>query len=66
MSNATLEWVDAETPHAKVLHESRPVPPTSLRDESLDIQAAIARIEQLELRVRREMAERPLVVVEAA
>ena len=64
MSSAVvLEWMDAETPHAKVLRSDRVLTPASPRDD-LDIQAAVERIERFQARVLREAEERPLVVVE--
>jgi hypothetical protein len=66
MTSATLEWVDAETPHAKRLHNGKSSAPKSLRNNSQDIQSAVARIEQFQASVLREATERPLVLAESA
>jgi hypothetical protein len=63
-STATFEWVDAATPHAKLLHSARASTPKSLRNGSEDIQRAIERIERFQASVRAEAM--PLVVAEMA
>lgn len=63
--SAALEWMDAETPHAKVPRSNRTSGPWALRDDP-DVQAAVDLIEQFQARRRREVEERPLVVVETA
>jgi hypothetical protein len=63
--NAALEWIDAETPHAKVLRNDPATTSIELADDA-DVQAAIERIEEFQARVTREALERPLVVVEVA
>lgn len=66
MSGATLEWVDANTPHAKLLHEGKTPSPRSLRNDSPDIRNAVERLERFQASVLREAAERPLVLAETA
>jgi len=63
--NAALEWIDAETPHAKVLRND-PVTSSVEWADDADVQAAIARVEEFQARVTREAMERPLVVVDLA
>jgi hypothetical protein len=63
MSSAILEWIDAETPHAKVLRSDKTSAPARLRND-LDVQAAVRRIEQFQARLLREAQDGPLVVVE--
>jgi hypothetical protein len=62
--NAALEWIDAKTPHAKVLRINRDSGLSGLPDDS-DVQAAVVLIEQFQTRLRREAQERPLVVIES-
>jgi hypothetical protein len=66
MSGATLEWVDAKTPHAKLLHEGKTASPRSLRNGSEDIRSAVERLERFQASVLREEVERPLVLAETA
>jgi hypothetical protein len=63
--NAALEWIDAETPHAKVLRHE---PVTTLKEfeGDADVRAAIERIEAFQARITREALAQPLVVVEPA
>lgn len=62
--NAVLEWIDAETPQAKVLRDDVA---TSLEaHDDADVRAAIERIEAFQARVTREALELPLIVVESA
>ena len=61
---AELEWIDAETPHAKVLREEQE-PPRALQFDD-DIRAAIARVEAFQARLTREAIDQPLVVIEPA
>lgn len=63
MSSTALEWIDAETPHAKVLRSDKTTAPASLRND-LDVQEAVRRIERFQARVLRETQEGPLVIVE--
>jgi hypothetical protein len=64
MSSATLEWIDAETPHAKVLRSDKTSAPSRLKND-LDVQAAVQRIEKFQALLLREAQERPLVVVDS-
>jgi len=61
--NAVLEWIDAETPHAKVLRDD--VAAWVELDDDVDVRAAIERIEAFQARVTREALELPLIVVES-
>jgi hypothetical protein len=61
MNSAVLEWIDAETPHAKTLRNE----PTQVSPHDSDIEAAVERIEQFQARLLRELDERPLVIVES-
>jgi hypothetical protein len=63
--SAALEWIDAETPHAKVLR-TEPVTTSIEFEDDADVQAAIERIEAFQARVTREALEQPLIVVESA
>jgi hypothetical protein len=63
--NAALEWIDAETPHAKVLRND-PVTTSIEFEEDADVQAAIKRIQAFEARVTREALEQPLIVIDPA
>jgi hypothetical protein len=63
--NAALEWIDAQTPHAKVLRND-PVTTSIEFEVDADVLAAIERIEAFQARVTREALEQPLVVVEPA
>jgi len=63
--NAALEWIDAETPHAKVLRND-PMTSSAEWADDADVEAAIARIEEFQARITREAMERPLVVVDLA
>jgi hypothetical protein len=65
MTSATLDWIDAETPHAKVLRSNK-TSDLSLIEKDLDVQAAVERIEKFQARLLRETQERPLVLVESA
>jgi hypothetical protein len=65
MSNA-LEWVDAATPHAKLLRNGKASAPQSVRNSSEDIRSAVERVERFQASVTREAAERPLVLAEIA
>jgi hypothetical protein len=62
MSSAALEWIDAETPHAKVQRSDKTTAPARLSND-LDVRAAVRRIEQFQARLFREAQEGPLVVV---
>jgi hypothetical protein len=62
--NAALEWIDAKTPHAKVLRSNRTSGLSGLPDDP-DVQAAVVLIEQFQTRLRSEAQERPLVVIES-
>ena len=66
MSSATLGWIDARTPHAKLLRNGKATAPSSLRNDSEDIQRAVERIEKFQARVSREAADLPLVLAESA
>jgi hypothetical protein len=66
MTNATLDWIDAKTPHAKRLQNDKAAAPRSLRNDSEDIRSAVERVEKFQARVRREAVERPLVLAESA
>jgi len=59
-----LEWIDAETPHAKVLRNEKVITPADVQGDA-DVQAAIQRIELFQERSTREALERPLIVVES-
>jgi hypothetical protein len=63
--NAALEWIDAETPHAKVLRND-PVTTSIEFEDDADVQAAIKRIQAFEARVTREALEQPLIVIDPA
>jgi hypothetical protein len=64
LMNAVLEWIAAETPHAKVLRDD--VTASLEVHDDADVRAAIERIEAFQARVTREALELPLVVVESA
>jgi hypothetical protein len=64
MASAALEWIDAETPHAKVARNAHSPAPARLLAESPEIRAAVARIEEFQARLTRESMEQPLVVPE--
>jgi hypothetical protein len=66
MTVATVEWIDAQTPHAKLLRNGKTSAPHSLRNGSEDIQRAVERIERFQASVLRETAEAPLVLAEIA
>ena len=66
MTSATLEWIDAKTPHAKRLQNDKATAPRSLRNDSEDIRSAIERVEKFQASVLRESVERPLVLAETA
>ncbi len=66
MSSATLDWIDAKTPHAKRLRNDKATAPRSLRNDSADIRSAVERVEKFQARVLREAVERPLVLAESA
>jgi hypothetical protein len=63
--NAVLEWIDADTPHAKVLRNEPKTTSKGFEDDA-DVQAAIERIKAFQARVTREALEQPLVIVEPA
>lgn len=63
--NAALEWIDAETPHAKVLRND-PVTTSIGFEDHADVQAAIERIQAFQARVTRETLEQPLIVIDPA
>jgi hypothetical protein len=63
--NAALEWIDAATPHAKVLRND-PVTTSIEFEDDADVQAAIKRIQAFEARVTREALEQPLIVIDPA
>jgi hypothetical protein len=63
--NAALEWIDAETPHAKVLRND-PVTPLMEFENDADVRAAIERIQAFQARVTREALEQPLIVIDPA
>jgi len=63
--NAALEWIDAETPHAKVLRNDPVTTSIEFRDD-VDVQAAIERIQLFQARVTREALEQPLIVIDPA
>ena len=63
--NAALEWIDAETPHAKVLRND-PVTTSIEFEDDADVQAAIKRIQAFQDRVTREALEQPLIVIDPA
>ena len=62
---AALEWIDAETPHAKVLRNN-PVTTSIEFEDDADVQAAIKRIQAFQDRVTREALEQPLIVIDPA
>jgi hypothetical protein len=62
---AALEWIDAETPHAKVLRND-PVTTSIEFEDDADVQAAIKRIQAFQDRVTREALEQPLIVIDPA
>lgn len=64
MSKAALKWIDAQTPHAKVLREEQIEMPTIQYDA--DVQAAIERVEAFQARLSLEALEQPLIVIESA
>ena len=68
MSSAMLEWIDAETPHAKVLREEQVITPAEIAqiEDEADVHAAIERVETFAARWKREALEQPLIVVETA
>ena len=59
MSKAELRWVDGETPRSKVLRDA----PIQRSERTDDIQKALERIKDLEERLAKEAAARPLVLV---
>ena len=59
--SAMLDWVDAETPHAKVPRNGDTLSPNIL-EHDLDIQAALARIAEFEVSLLRESREQPMVI----
>ena len=61
--SAIVDWVDAETPHAKVPRSDRTLSPHILEHDP-DIQAALARIAEFEVSLLRESREQPLVIVD--
>jgi hypothetical protein len=63
--NAALEWIDAETPHAKVLRNDPVTTSIEFADDA-DVQAAIKRIQAFQARVTREALEQPLIVIDPA
>jgi hypothetical protein len=63
---AALEWIDAETPHAKVPRNAHSPAPAQVLAESPEIRAAVARIEEFQTRLARESADLPLVIPEIA
>jgi hypothetical protein len=66
MSDTTVQWIDAQTPHAKLLRNGKTSAPQSLRNSSADIQRAVERIERFQASVLREAAESPLILAEIA
>jgi hypothetical protein len=66
MTRATLDWIDANTPHAKRLRNDKATAPRSLRNDSEDIRSAVERVEKFQARVLREAVERPLVLAESS
>ena len=66
MTSATLEWIDAKTPHAKRLQNDKATAPRSLRNDSEDIRSAVERVEKFQASVLRESVERPLGLAETA
>ena len=66
MTSTTLEWIDAQTPHAKRLRNDKATAPRSLRNDSEDIRSAVERVEKFQASVLREAVERPLVLAETA
>ena len=62
---AALEWIDAETPHAKVLRND-PVTTSIEFEDDADVQAAIKRIQAFQVRVTREALEQPLIAIDPA
>ena len=59
--NAVLEWIDAETPHSKVLRDDVT---TSLEvHDDADVRAEIERIKAFQACVTREALELPLLIV---
>jgi hypothetical protein len=63
--NAALEWIDAETPHAKVLRNDSVTPLMKFENDA-DVRAAIERIQAFQARVTREALEQPLIVIDPA
>ena len=61
--SAILDWVDAETPHAKVPRNDKTLSPNIL-EHDLDIQAALARIAEFEISLLRESREQSMVIVD--
>ena len=61
--SAILDWVDAETPHAKVPRNDETLSPNIL-EHDLDIQVALARIAEFEMSLLRESREQPMVIVD--
>jgi hypothetical protein len=66
MAIATLDWIDAKTPHAKRLRNGKATAPRSLRNGSEDIRSAVERVERFQALVLREAVDRPLVLAESA
>jgi hypothetical protein len=61
--SAMLDWVDAETPHAKVPRNGDTLSPNILEHDP-DIQAALARIAEFEGSLLRESREQPMVIAD--
>ena len=61
--SAMLDWVDAETPHAKVPRNGDTLSPTVLEHDP-DIQAALAHIAEFEHSLLRESRAQPMVIAD--
>jgi len=62
MSSVLSEWIDAETPHAKVLRNESVMTSAQISDDP-DIQSAVERVQEFAAIVTRESLDQPLIIV---
>jgi hypothetical protein len=62
MSTVLSEWIDAETPHAKVLRNESVMTSAQISDDP-DIQSAVERVQEFAAIVTRESLDQPLIIV---
>lgn len=65
MNSVVLEWIDAATPHAKVLRDDQVTTTLEFHNDK-EVQAAIERVKAFQARVTREALDQPLIIVESA